>query len=113
MVVPSWLNQTSGKLGPGCEMTTDQAECSIEQMCAEIARLQVMNQCEADLAWALAHMFDVPEGPVWQRRMRARPNERGYQVPSSYRRLRSTRDQSRAAAVLHGSAGARIRSRPA
>ena len=50
MAVPSWLNQASGKLASECVMTTDQAERSIEQMCAEIARLQVINQCEADLA---------------------------------------------------------------
>lgn len=61
MAAPPWLNQAGGKLASGCEMPTDQAERSIERMCAEIARLQVLNQCEADLAWALAHMFDVPE----------------------------------------------------
>lgn len=41
-------------------MAHDQSNLSVERTCAEIARLHALNESEAELACALACMFDDP-----------------------------------------------------
>jgi len=60
-------------------MTTDQTYRSTERMDAEIARLRILNQTQAKLAGALAHMFDEQEAPAsgtGDTRFQARPGIR-------------------------------------
>lgn len=64
-------------------MAADQVERSTERICAEIARLRVLNRCEADLALALAHMFGRPEGSARRYGPAVSPQERECREPSS------------------------------
>ncbi|MBA1159160.1 MULTISPECIES: hypothetical protein [Microvirga] len=47
-------------------MTTDYIDRCCEQTAADIARLQVLNRRQADLAGALASMFDEQELPAFR-----------------------------------------------
>lgn len=69
-------------------MIHDQTERSTERIVAEIVRLQVLNQHEAGLTWALAHMFDELEGPARRHLLSSALKEREVRLPSFVTPLR-------------------------